>query len=277
MWLLHFEILETTLVDYYKILGIKQTASAVEIKSAYRRLARERHPDVNRGSKRAARDFAIIAIAYRTLGDSKKRANYDAQRERLRQIASSPVSVSNPFLQRMRTVAAQARMDREIDELFAADRLDNLAFQEAVYPTVALFVFAFLAPILRPKFWQEFATPGRVLIATLFGIALWHIWRRLLKCMSRYNITVDLNVTDTAQVAPPHKTYSRIKIISFLIGGVALCSLVGLFVGEHSQYIILQASPFFFDSKIHPELFLYPPIAVLVVDLVHTLALKIDL
>jgi hypothetical protein len=265
------------LVDYYQILGIKQTASAVEIKSAYRRLARERHPDVNRGSKKAARDFAIIAIAYRTLGDAKKRASYDAQRERLRQIAASPASVSNPFLQQMRTVAAQARMDREIDELFAADRRENLAFQEAVYPTVALFVSTFLATLLRPKFWQEFDAPGRVLIAALFAIALWHIWRRLLKCMSRYCSTVDLNVTDAAPVTPPHKTYSPTRIISFLIGGVAISSLVGLVVSEHAQYIILQASPFFFDSKIHPELFFYPPIAVLVVDLLHTVGLKLDL
>jgi hypothetical protein len=265
------------LVDYYQILGIKQTASAVEIKSAYRRLARERHPDVNRGSKKAARDFAIIAIAYRTLGDAKKKATYDAQRERLRQIAASPASVSNPFLQQMRTVAAQARMDREIDELFAADRRENLAFQEAVYPTVALFVSAFLATLLRPKFWQESDAPGRVLIAALFAIALWHIWRRLLKCMSRYSSTVDLNVTDAAPVTPPHKTYSPTRIISFLIGGVAISSLVGLVVSEHAQYIILQASPFFFDSKIHPELFFYPPIAVLVVDLLHTVGLKLDL
>ena len=264
------------LLDYYQILGIEKTATAVEIKSAYRRLARERHPDVNKGSKKAARDFAVIAIAYRTLGDVKKRANYDAQQTRRREILASPMSNGNPYLHRMRTVAAQARMDREIDELFAADRLENLAFQEAVYPTVALFVSTILAATLRPKFWQMSAEPGRVLLGAVFAIALWHIWRRLMSCMSRYGSTVDLNLTD-AQVVPIHRTFSRTRIVSFLIGGVAICAVVGLLIGEQSQYIILQASPFFFDTKIHPELILYPPIGVLVVDAIHALMRKIDL
>ena len=52
------------MVDYYKVLGVKPTAAAAEIKSAYRRLARQRHPDVNRGSDSAAKDFALISLAW---------------------------------------------------------------------------------------------------------------------------------------------------------------------------------------------------------------------
>ncbi len=65
------------MVDYYEILDIKRTASAVDIKSAYRRLARERHPDVNGGSDKSARDLALIALAYRTLSNPQERAHYD--------------------------------------------------------------------------------------------------------------------------------------------------------------------------------------------------------
>ena len=84
------------MVDYYKILGVRRTATTAEIKSAYRRLARERHPDLNGGSEKAARDFGLIALAYRTLSDPQERAHYDAQRERIIRNASVLHS-TNPY------------------------------------------------------------------------------------------------------------------------------------------------------------------------------------
>jgi curved DNA-binding protein CbpA len=262
------------LVDYYKILGVRQTASDVEIKSAYRRLARQRHPDVNSGSKRAARDFAILALAYRTLRDPGKRALYDAQRERLRNLNSFPPTTSNPYLQRMRTVATQARMDREIDDLFAADRRENLEFQQAVYPTVALFISSFLAALLRPYFWQGSETEGRLILLALFLTGVWHIGARLQWCLRRYcRLRGDNNSGDAPDT---QKSYSCGRALAFLAVGSAFCFGVGLFIGTHTQYVILKQTPFFFDSHIHPELLLYPPIGVLVVDILHAIALKLD-
>lgn len=63
--------------DYYEILGIDKKASADEIKSAYRRLAKKYHPDLNKDDKGAAEKFKEINEAYEILGDEKKRANYD--------------------------------------------------------------------------------------------------------------------------------------------------------------------------------------------------------
>lgn len=63
--------------DYYKILGVPKTATDKEIKAAYRKLARENHPDVNQGNKGAEDRFKDIGEAYDVLSDADKRSKYD--------------------------------------------------------------------------------------------------------------------------------------------------------------------------------------------------------
>jgi len=63
--------------DYYEILGVKKDASESEIKSAYRKLARKYHPDVNK-EKGAEEKFKDINEAYEVLGDKQKRQRYDS-------------------------------------------------------------------------------------------------------------------------------------------------------------------------------------------------------
>jgi curved DNA-binding protein len=63
--------------DYYKILGVDRDANGKDIKRAYRRLARQFHPDVNPGDKRAEEKFKEINEAYEVVGDPDKRAKYD--------------------------------------------------------------------------------------------------------------------------------------------------------------------------------------------------------
>ena len=63
--------------DYYKTLGVPRTASQAEIKKAYRKLARQHHPDVKPGDKTAERTFKDINEAHTVLGDAEKRTKYD--------------------------------------------------------------------------------------------------------------------------------------------------------------------------------------------------------
>ncbi|MFJ4336951.1 molecular chaperone DnaJ [Streptomyces sp. NPDC088915] len=66
--------------DYYKVLGVPKDATEAEIKKAYRKLARENHPDANKGDTRAEERFKEISEANDVLGDPKRRKEYDEAR-----------------------------------------------------------------------------------------------------------------------------------------------------------------------------------------------------
>src|SRR5437879_5119724 len=63
--------------DPYAILGVKRDASAEEIRSAYRKLAKKNHPDLNPGNKEAEARFKSISAANELLSDPEKRARFD--------------------------------------------------------------------------------------------------------------------------------------------------------------------------------------------------------
>ena len=63
--------------NLYHVLGVTKEASDTEIKSAYRKLARKYHPDLNKDNKEAAEKFKEISCAYDILGDKEKRKKYD--------------------------------------------------------------------------------------------------------------------------------------------------------------------------------------------------------
>jgi len=59
--------------DYYKVLGVPKDAATAEIKKAYRKLARQFHPDANKGDPKAEERFKEISEAYDVLADDKRR------------------------------------------------------------------------------------------------------------------------------------------------------------------------------------------------------------
>ncbi len=64
--------------NYYDVLGVKKTATQDEVKKAYRKLARQYHPDANPNDPKAEEKFKEVSSAYEVLSDADKRKQYDA-------------------------------------------------------------------------------------------------------------------------------------------------------------------------------------------------------
>src|SRR5690242_9921133 len=67
--------------DYYEVLGVSPSASEKDITRAYRKLAKQYHPDANPGNKEAEDKFKAVSAAYDVLGDASKRKEYDEVRQ----------------------------------------------------------------------------------------------------------------------------------------------------------------------------------------------------
>jgi hypothetical protein len=274
------------MTDYYHVLGVSRSATAAEIKSAYRRLARKRHPDVNLGSEKAAREFALLSLAYHTLIDPQERAFHDQQLDKKTRPASILYS-DNPHAQRAR--AAQARWDRVVNQILETDRRENLERQRAVFTTVSLFLSTFFVAMIKPPLWQSFGIAGRAILVTLFMTGVWHLIRRLREYFHHYTYKPeDIHYSITEEREHPAQPFTRLSAYAFLIGGYGLSLGIGLFIGWHAQDFFSDLTLLFRHHVATPEtslsptaliasdLVFYPPIAVLIIDTLHAVASRID-
>jgi DnaJ domain len=276
------------MTDYYQVLGIKQSATATEIKSAYRKLARKRHPDVNRGSEKSAREFALLSLAYHTLIDPQERAFHDQQLVKQRNGTASILYSDNPHAQRAR--AAQARWDRVVNQILEHDRHENLVRQRAVFTTVSLFLSTFFVAMIKPPLWQSFGLAGRGILLTLFALGVWHLIKRLREYFQHYTYKPDaVHYSITQEDDSPQRPFTRFSAYAFLVGGYAISLGVGMLIGWQAQDFFSDLTLLFRHHVPHSgntgfsptalivsDLVFYPPIAVLIIDTLHGIASRID-
>jgi curved DNA-binding protein CbpA len=278
--------------DYYRILGIKRTASKAEIKSAYRKRARILHPDFNKGSAKAAEEFAVLAKAYHILIDPQERAFYDNRFTAQTSRGASILHSENPHARRARNVAVQARWDRIVDEVLEKDRLENKERQRAVFTTVSLFLSTFFVALIRPHLWDFFDYAGRAIVLTLFAIGVWHLASRLREYFRHYTYAPKaMHDSIMRDEEKPEQPFSRSSAYTFLVAGYVASIGIGLFIGWHAQDFLPDLTMLFryrvaavqstlgigsSVSWLIPELIFYPPIGVLIIDSMHSLASRMD-
>src|SRR6266550_2236785 len=276
------------MTDYYQILGVNQTATATEIKSAYRKLARKHHPDVNRGSEKAAREFAMLSLAYHTLIDPQERAFHDQQLKKPSN-GDSILESDNPHAQRARDMQARARWDRVVNQILETDRRENTERQRAVFTTVSLFLSTFFVAMIKPPIWQSYNIAGRAVLIALFAAGLWHLIKRLREHFRHYTYTPEAKHYSITQEEKPAQPFTRFSAFAFLIGGYAISVGLGLLINRQAQYFFIDLTTLFrhhastagtgsFSPTVLliSDLIFYPPIAVLVIDSLHAVASRID-
>lgn len=275
--------------DYYQILGIKQDASQAEIKSAYRKLARKSHPDLNPNTQ-AAREFDVVSKAYQTLSDPHERAYYDEQLRAEKDRGYSILDSNNKHAKRARNIAVQAKWDRLVDEVLEQDRRENRERQRAVFTTVSLFLSTFFLALLRPQFWSVFDYLGRAIVLTLFVIGVWHLATRLREYFAHYTYQPKpIQESIIREETTPEQPYTRFSAYTFLLIGYVVSIGIGLYLSWHFQGF-LNGLQLFFERKVVQtsfmastssavlisDLIVLPPIAVLIVDTVHSVVSRMD-
>lgn len=268
------------MVNYYDTLKVSPKAPGSEIKSAYRRLARKLHPDKNNGSEQTATAFAAIAEAYEILGNPKERVLYDQKILQAQYNGSangdSVFASSNAHAKRWRQMVYEHRYNEIIDRMIAEERRESMALQRIIFPTVALFISTLVVAIFKPQVFEKTAVIGRIILISLFVAGVIHLIGRIRDAMERYTYNEDvLHDSILDENEPTIKPYSRFTAGSFLVAGVLVCFVVGLLIGHYVEFVSVSM-PAMFSQTIKPESVFYPPIFVLFVDLMHTVASRVD-
>lgn len=267
------------MTTHYDTLKVSPDASNAEIKSAYRRLARKIHPDKHGGAEDKTREFSRIAKAYEILGNPKTRAEYDkkllkAQYSGTNISSDSVFESENLHAKKWRQMVYEKRYNDIIDRMIADERSESIALQKTIFPIVALFASTLFTAIWRPQFFTNSAIIGKIIFISLFIVSMIHLVSRFRIGFEKYTYAGQENLHDSILdgTEPERKPYSRTTAIAFLVVGVLICLGVGVLIGSYIDFSSFPRRTF----KFNPEIIFYPPIVVLFVDVMHSIAAKFE-
>ena len=242
------------MTDLYKVLGVTPRATKAEIKSAYRKLAREFHPDVSSSPDANAR-FVQIGEAYRILSNPSLRSRYDK---------GEPVSVRQTFYANAAEVIAyQRELDRFVDEMIDQERQETAARTHAVSVVVTLFLSSFYVAFAKPAILDDLNILGKVLVIGVSIYGLWYLIKNLAIVLARYTyIEPDTVTSILKEEEVTDKLVSRTAGLFFIVSGYIVSLGLGYFL---SMITNLYYSKSLGTSTIL-GIFLYPPIAVMIIS-----------
>lgn len=257
--------------DFYEILRVSPKASNADIKSAYRRLARRLHPDRNDGSPEKTREFRKVVLAYETLGDPKKRADYDHELLRRdfarRNGKSSILNSKNPYTRRFRKVSFQRRYDEIVDRMIADEQRKSLTVRKVVIP-LALFLSAtFIIAAASPGLFEDSGFIGRLVLISFAVAGLIHCIALLKEGLENHTHS-PFDIHDTVFERPekgPRKM-GRAKALLILIFSYLVALLGGTALGGQLDSGINGGDLLSYLDKLSLDIILAPPIIVLSVD-----------
>lgn len=258
--------------DLYAVLGVKRSADATEIKSAYRRLARQFHPDVN-PDPAAAKHFAMLNEAYHVLSDPARRTWYDrtGSLDGINLIGKNQ-QMSVASMRAARRAYYQARADRIVNEWLERERVETRARGKAVYTTVTLFLSTFVIAMTKPNLLDTAGIFWRVALLVLFAAGLWHLVTSLKQHFDYY--TYRPTRPPSRERRPPPR-FKRGVAWAFVIGGYLLSFGAGILVDSLTNI----SNEIFLNTTFNDALFgvvIFPPIAVLFVDALYRINLRFE-
>lgn len=268
------------MVDYYKVLNVSSKATNAEIKSAYRRLARKFHPDLNGGTDQTSEKFNTIKQAYEVLSNPRDRAFYDRQINSKGEIHLSN-DAENSYIRKMRQAAYEKRYNEIVDKMIDEDRKASIALQKTIFPIVGLLISTCFVMMFRPLIWSNSEPLGKIIVLTLFVIGVVHLISRLYKGFQSYTYEqkeIHESILEGVELAEDEisKPFPRWAAFGFLIVGLFVSGFIGYAIGNNFEMFIGSMLPNLYSPSFKPEFLFYPPIVVLVVDTMHYISSKFD-
>jgi hypothetical protein len=256
------------MADYYQILGVSNKASQNEIRSAYRKLARQCHPDVSHAPE-ANEQFALLSQAYKVLSNKELKEIYDLGGEE--EIKSQITNQRQKNNIRTQRDAYRSRINRVVDEMLEEERIESKARSHAVMVVATLFTSAFIVSLIKPMILDSIVT--KVLAGFLFIFGIRFLYQNLQSILEKYTYMSSIPSV-TKMMESPKQPFSRSIALGFLVLGYIVSLILGTTVG-YCCFDDGKSGPYL-DHYYLMDIFLLPPIAVFFIGLWRNFLAKMD-